>query len=301
VNSARALDDAILFFGQTNPAQCRIYAALDSDAPGLALGGTITGPHCPYAETLEATFPLNDRPGGDSLLAHAWLSDPCFWTPELPYLYSVTLELHDSGKLIETQSREFGIRPLAARGRNLMFNGQRWVLRGLWREGPTRPLSDWHAADTAMVARDPDESLCTNASRIGVLLVAQTSASGEALAVEIRRLAKWPAIGLIIIDPNQLGANERGQANCLRCLAPNMLFAQRMAAGNSIVPQAWADLAFCEIDLMEDLGSQMSATTLPIVAAITSKPHASVAAGRAQSDRLQRDLAHIGDFSGYVA
>jgi hypothetical protein len=61
-------------------------ALLDIDAAKAArstprIEGLITGPYCAYARTLPATYPI--RSGQVSIV------DPCYWTPELPFLYQI--------------------------------------------------------------------------------------------------------------------------------------------------------------------------------------------------------------------
>jgi len=50
------------------------------------------------------------------------------------------------------------------------------------------PLDAWHEAGMAMFVTQPDDELCAQASRRGVLLVAEVSASQDKLRDELRRL-----------------------------------------------------------------------------------------------------------------
>ena len=87
-----------LFVGAATPAECRVYAEVDGwpkkvsdtfseSGSGMTLSGRITGPYCPYAQTLSATHTFVDRGPGRTLLAEARVTEACFWTPEFPYLY----------------------------------------------------------------------------------------------------------------------------------------------------------------------------------------------------------------------
>src|SRR3954471_17984228 len=87
-----------LFFGDANPAETRVYArcatgSLKAGQQRPQITGILTGPFCEYAQTLAATIPFVDAGPGKSSLAQAIVPDPCFWTPELPYLYRAHLEL----------------------------------------------------------------------------------------------------------------------------------------------------------------------------------------------------------------
>src|ERR1700758_3777258 len=89
IGAAPNLDTLELFFGEATDAEARIYARLPCDKPldGWQLTGTLTGPECRFANTLPATFEFKDLGPGHDLLAEAIVTEPCFWTPELPFLY----------------------------------------------------------------------------------------------------------------------------------------------------------------------------------------------------------------------
>src|SRR6516225_4867325 len=84
-----------LFFGEANEAEARVYARLPSAVPldGYQLTGRLIGPECCFAKTLPATIPFVDRGPGNGLLTEAIVPDPCFWTPELPFLYRAIVEV----------------------------------------------------------------------------------------------------------------------------------------------------------------------------------------------------------------
>ena len=84
-----------VFFGEVHPAAARVYASLQTDdlPRNCALSGSIRGPFCRYASTLQSSASLVSRSHNGGLLAEAVLPDPCFWTPDLPHLYRVQVEL----------------------------------------------------------------------------------------------------------------------------------------------------------------------------------------------------------------
>ena len=286
-----------LFFGQATQPDCRVYARLarSEDGAGISLGGTISGPFCPYAQTLPATYKLVDRGPGGSLLAEAMISEPCFWTAALPYLYTCQLELLRGQEVLGRTERILGIRRLGVHQKNLIFDGKRWVLRGIYRDAAAKAkLVDWHEAPGAMVVEHPDERLCAEASEVGVLLVARVAGSAEEAQHELRRLARWPAVGLCIVDAEVPQDVPLGQS------APNVLLAQRITNGRFATPAAWAQVAIVELPTGDDLAQASRQCPLPLVVARRAGPQSSVAEGRLQCDRLQRDLAPIGDFAGYI-
>ena len=114
-----------LFFGEAADALAHVYARLrGSDSQSqLQLTGTLRGPSCRYAKTLQATFSLADRGPGNSLLAEAIVPEPCFWTPEMPQLYQGDIQLRRRGEILAHTSRIFGIRRLGAQRQKLLFDG----------------------------------------------------------------------------------------------------------------------------------------------------------------------------------
>jgi hypothetical protein len=301
-----------LFFGEAADAVARVYARLRGTEPNdqLQLTGILKGPSCRYAKTLQATFSLADRGPGKSLLAETIVPEPCFWTPEMPQLYQADLQLRRQGELLAQTSRIFAIRRLGADGRKLLFDGKRWVLRAILRnEVPAAELSQWRESDTAMLVKDPDEKLCEEASRVGVLLAADLDrpeprtlspcgrGQGEGTDVEwarnnIRRLSRWPAVGMVVssgvppLDPGDLNHN--------------LLLAQRFRPEDPIVPAAWADAVVCEMADPDNWVARTADCKLPIIAARPAARPRSLMEARALCDQLQRDLAGRGEIAGYI-
>ena len=281
-----------IFFGAASPAMCRVYARVERPErdDGLQLSGTLSGPTCTYAQTLPATFSFVDRGRGQSLLAEAVVPEPCFWTPEMPHLYRAEVQLRQAGKVLAHVERTFGIRPLGASGRKLLYAGKAWVLRGVSADGPPRvDLAHWHDAQTALLARNPDDSLCETASRVGVLVAADLAAPEVG---EMRRLSRWPAVG-VISWPGSQSPDVRG-------LGHNAILAQRFGPGESLVPAPWAGAAICDVTRTEALPDRFADCPIPLIAIRPAGKVESVAAGRRQCDRLQRDLAPQGQFAGYI-
>ena len=281
-----------IFFGDASDALCRVYARLRGPAAGRVgqLMGSLTGPTCAYSQTLGATFQLVDRGPGDSLLAEATVPDPCFWSPEMPHVYAARVEWTHDGHSLASATRLLGLRPLGAHGQKLYFGGKRWVLRGVRAEGPPPvDLAAWHECGAAMIVANPDDALCQEASRLGVLLVAELTASE---AREIRRLSRWPAVGVVTL-PGGMHLDLHG-------LRHNLLLAERFAGGQPLLPQPWAHLAVCQVDEPSEAGGRIANCVIPVIAARPEATLSSLAAGRALCDRLQSDLAGSCDPAGYI-
>jgi hypothetical protein len=294
VQTAGELADRLeIFFGAASEAMCRVYARLENIGSDLqpTLTGTLTGPTCRYAETLPAVFSFVDRGPGRALLAEAVVPEPCFWTPAMPHLYRAEVQRRQADTVLAQVERTFGIRPLGASGRRLIYAGKGWVLRGAAAdELPKTELEVWHDAETAMLARDPDDALCETASRVGVLLVAELETPDIRA---IRRLSRWPAVGVICFT----GPDA---PDGLAQLGHNAILAQRFAAGEPLAPAPWAEAAICQVTTAGTLPGGFADCPVPIVAIRPAETLQSVAAGRAGCDRLQRDLAPGGQFAGYI-
>jgi len=297
-----------LFHGEATPAEARVYARLPhGDVLGdmrIEIVGNLIGPSCDFAHTLPARIPFVQHRSDDRLLAEVIIPDPCFWTPELPFLYRAELELRAGGGLSAKIDQTVGIRRLGIRGKSLFFEGKRFVLRGIHREFEISNLKSELDRDaplareswTALVVRSPNDDLCDFASRRGILLVAdqtQIDLSSGTLVPELRRLARYPAVAIAVIasDVDLLAESHD--------IAPNLLLGQQIAASEPIGLRPWARSAFAEVSDPAEFARKTTDCTLPIVA-VRRAANASIEQSRSACDALQRDLAPHGDFAGYI-
>jgi hypothetical protein len=346
-HALRAGDDLIvspdaleLFFGEATDAEARVYARLPWDGPldGWRLTGTLTGPECRFAKTLPAKFDFHDLGPGQGLLAEAIVTEPCFWTPDLPFLYRCTVELRMTGAggaaeapvyssrsavmsphvehgihsaassrrsvrstLVE---RWFGIRRLGAIGRSLYLDGKRWVARGVCRD--QADISDLAAArEASAVLRvgPPDNALCLEASHLGVPLLVNLDGDNRQLAAEIRRLGQWPAVFAIILDPAAAISTEHRAAarNALFAVTWPRLSETRGASLGETRPRVdWAQLAICPTDSTETFTEAVRDCPIPAIAVRQIAATASIPQARSACDRLQFDMAPVGQFAGYL-
>ena len=206
-----------MFSGAASTAEARIYARLnlgERAAPQLAatrITGQLIGPVCEFSQTLPAKHRFIEIGQGadrqQATLVQAIVPDPCFWTPELPFLYRAELQLHRGGEVVDV-GRTVGIRRLGVRGNSLFFDGKRFVLRGrreckmqnevcrVFLEHNQDFLRDsW----TALVVANPDDDVCEFASRRGMLLVADLTENGDTPIDSLRRVSRWTAVGFAIL------------------------------------------------------------------------------------------------------
>ena len=67
----------------------------------------------------------------NDIVAEAIAPDPCFWTPELPFLYGEEIVVSRGSEVVAKIERSLGIRRLGVRERSLLFDGKRFVLRAV--------------------------------------------------------------------------------------------------------------------------------------------------------------------------
>ncbi|HZZ28904.1 MAG TPA: hypothetical protein VFE46_12960 [Pirellulales bacterium] len=296
-----------LFFGPAHPAEARVYAVVTTEEHELAnfrLHGHLVGPDCEFSQTLTARIPFVMGNSHNVLMAESVIPDPCFWTPELPFLYRAELQIARGESLLALPSKLVGIRRLGIRSGQLFFEGKRFVLRGVHEKVIEAKLSNSEISFarqswTAAVIPWPDSALCDLASRLGVLLVAdlrtaETDANCSAVVETLHSLASWPAVIMAIVDAETI-ANIKGQG-AIR----NLLFAQYFVTNEPFQLHPKAHVVFAEVSLPVDFAQRAKACNRPVIA-VRRLPHpVKIELARSACDALQRDLAPFGDFAGYI-
>jgi hypothetical protein len=283
-----------IFSGDSSDALARVYAALPRDGlpDNARLEGELVGPYCRHSQTLPARIRFLDRGPGTTLLAEAIVPDPCFWTPELPFMYSAELHATQQDKTIAAIKRPFGIRRLGVQGTSLFLGARRFVLRGVRSDAPhleDLPLA--REAGSALFVADPSDQFLQEASEEGVWLAVELRSSQR--SAELAHLGRWPGVAIVVLDGDVPAGKE------LRQGARNTLLAQRIAAGTSFARASWAHLLWWQIDATT-IPAAATAHNLPIIAYRRTANNATINEARRACDRLQADLAPLGDFAGYV-
>jgi hypothetical protein len=167
------------------------------------------------------------------------------------------------------------------------------VLRAVERPRPsTADLEEAHATNTALYVVDTDDATCRLASEMGVLLVTKASGTQEQVVSEIRRLRRWPSVGLLIVDA-AIGDAEAPKRERL-----NLLLGQRLPAGELAPSAEWAQVGVCDAGVSEKALAVFSNPV--IVCRFAGEPEKSVSELRLECDRLQADLAGARNFAGYM-
>lgn len=284
-------DQIDVFYGRVTHNSAQIYVRVRSLVGGgeWSLAGRVRGPIAPGTRTLPMTVALKDLGEGATLLGSCSVPDPTFWTTQLPGTYEITIQLCRDGEVVEEIVRSLGIRFFGASGRNFLWEGKRWVLRGV--ATPMHDVEEISAfQDNAgvLVVRNPPHSLLDAASLSGVLLVVELD-SGELLK-ELGNLTRWPAVAIVIL-PTACAVDDD-----MRATAPNLLFAQRIDVTSPKPLADWAQVAFCNTTEVKSAESW----AVPMVAERRLNGDYTLIEARRECDHLQRDLAPIGDFAGYV-
>lgn len=285
----------------------------------LQLEGEIIGPECRRSITLPAGASLIDLgPGEAGLLAKVVLTEPAFWTPELPNLYRLTARLVADGQAVAATSRRIGLRRSGVRGRSLWLEGRRWVPRGIACDPQSCDLAMMRDASSAAVVADPPESLLASADEAGVAIIAVPEArDGRSFdaADLVDRIAAWamhPSVVITALPHSFTDAHVTAVAANARRIKGTMLLAC-VVPGASPPPDeipAGIDCACVAIDeggLPHDAWRD-AAPAVPLIA--WRRGGAGEQAGRSDCDRLQAALAAWGladgrthqpwDWAGYV-
>jgi Glycosyl hydrolases family 2 len=308
---APSAHDFEVFSGEATTAEARVYVRLNAIGGGKSnlaaqIAGQLIGPFCEFSQTLPAQhrFLEIDQREHDqkTALAQAIAADPCFWTPELPFLYRVQLQLR-FGEVVSEVTRTIGIRRLGVRGKSLFFDGKRFVLRG-WHECRMQNEECIMLLErnqvflrhtwTAMIVANPDDDVCEFASRRGILLVADLTDESNTPIASLRRVSRWPAVGFATLPRS--AAISAGQIAEI----PNLLLAQFVQTDQPISIAPWANLLLVETKQPELFANKIVGVDLPVVAVRPSANINNIEQARAECDILQSDLAPFGDFAGYV-
>jgi len=286
-----------VFYGELTTAAAYVYARLPRPSGGqdLKLTGIVRGPRCLHAATLPLTARLSDLGPGPTVLARALIPDPSSWSPDLPAIYDVNIQVLSDGQVIATERRELGFRALGVRRTGFVMEGKPWVLRGIHQSSTSAALPrEWHDASAAYVASQPTSEALAEASQFGALAVVQIDAGQTDIEHCLREVSKEPSVALAVIQ----GAS----ADCATFsnVAPNVLLAQAIDAGSEPVVMPWAKAAWVAARDPIWLGQLQQAFRLPIVAVRSLEYSQPLEIARAECDRLQRELVTIGQFAGYV-
>jgi Glycosyl hydrolases family 2 len=290
-----------VFYGEAHEALARVYVRPvgNTVSSEMSISGTISGPHCIYARTLPSHFRLAKGSGDTEPLAESVVTDPCFWSPAEPYLYTARVSVRQGEELVTLRDQVFGIRRFGVRGNRLYLDGKNWVARIVaCDEVEFETLPRWREAGATLLVESPSNELCEAASQIGVLVVAGVRGETAHLVVELRRLARFAAVGMALVEPSGPVYDD------LRDACPNIVLAANYVGKDEErrpLP-AWAGVAVIEHSDPQTLARLAVACPLPVIVrrSVTwPRDVADIEIRRAACDALQVDLAGFCDPVGY--
>jgi len=282
--------DPDVFHGEltANRGQVFVRAARTAEFAACYLSGYVQGPRCEYAHTLPAKYQLTDLGAGPTLLARATITDPCYWTSDLPQLYDVHIELRRGSELVAREKRLIGLRGIGPRGRELVREGKIWVPRGVTISDEPGMVDQLRDELLVGVCSNPSLDLLNEASRRGAYLIASLAADRPDFIAALRSLARWPAVMMAIVHGGE--KLERS----LQQVAPNLLLTQPAPQSENFRVAAWANA------LIVDEAGPFPAVSLPILVQRTIVAPVSLDSARSACDQLQRDGAPRAQFAGYL-
>lgn len=274
----------------------------------LALEGFLTGPTSTRASTLPVHQKIRIHSQrvvgeGTEILGHSILTEPAFWTPNVPMLYFVKCRITSSGKELALLSQTTGLRRLGIRNHSLWLDGHRFVLRGVTcgnrdytsaKQQPAGP-EDHRTADvldlpaevfseTDSVELEIDENLKT-ADEIGrpIIIRLHPKSPPSVIPSIICRLASHPSVFLTVI-PNTL----LPEVSKFSAYKGTMLFAKETHAkfAPPELPNG-IDLAVVRLSQSVPDSSWKTPPPYPVIAWQTGVP-----SQRQECDRLQALLAN---------
>ncbi len=76
----------------------------------MVFRGSLRGPYCASAHTLPADYPFRALAGRESAAAEAIVTDPCWWSAELPHLYEAHVEALHGEEIVAEYHGKLGLR-----------------------------------------------------------------------------------------------------------------------------------------------------------------------------------------------
>jgi hypothetical protein len=287
------LHDLDLFYAEITASRAFVYARLPwpDKKQRWEIAGRVRGPFTTRGHTLPSNASFQSLGQGDDLLARAMVVDPCTWSPDAPNLYDVTVELRLNGEVQEAMTRKLGLRDLRPQTHHLFLDAKRFVLRGVHGDSfPTDPAT-WSEAVAVRVTRTVDEAWLAAASAHGVMTVIRLDETPDVDLQLLRRIATFASAAMVVL-PSPVNLPDE-----VRLAVPNLLLAQHCNGDQPLA--SWAHAAWIEANSPDEFSRIVRDVALPVVVA-RPETFSSIGEARDACDRLQADLAPVGQFAGYV-
>jgi hypothetical protein len=264
--------------------------------------GELRGPRCAKAKTLQASFAVArcDCEADVSHSTSVLVTEPCYWTPELPMLYDLTLEIELADGAKTTCRQPIGLRRWEIHGRDFFRDGKRIVLRGAIVDDPSlESIQQAGEAEMTLLIRNSSDQVLQPASELGVPLVIDLRGCAGEFTPALLRLAWCPAVGLALLDEEPTSGFYQSPALKLGNVSDA---AKPQAAGAAVCGLAhdhWADVIVFELAPGERPPAWAATVEKPVIAIRRGGTYPELAAARRGCDCLQAELAPEFDLAGY--
>ncbi|PHS12984.1 MAG: hypothetical protein COA78_07450 [Blastopirellula sp.] len=281
--------------GATSEAETHVFIKVDSSI--RAEDVSVEGPFSQRAETLSSKFQFVDVPqnsGSNLKLLKTEIIDPLFWTTRNPALYRCSIQAES---LKPPFICEFGIRDLHTKGRDLIAEDRRWVLRAGVADASTavESIEPWRNESMAMLVSNPSDELCLQATLQGLFLIVEMTSYEGDFQNELERLVKYSAVAAVLLLPSVEFKESPGQ------FAPHLLLGCLLRPGESAEPAdipKWAKFVVHEL-FGDELDIQPSLDVPEMIWQNYDEPAFSdPRLARAACDELQREIKGTGEFAG---
>ena len=274
------LEHTLILSPQLSPTEARIVVTASvteeeeasSDRPRLE--GSVIGPLCEYAVTLSSRValrpweePVGLGPKRTRLTATARILEPCFWEPQHPFCYEISLELRSEDRLLDMRRIIAGIRHLAIQAKELFLNGQEFFLDGV-RHAETATVAEleaWHEAGCGALLADASSGLCERTDRWGPMVLHLLAPKQTDARDQVLRLRNHPSLLMWVVPPGISAGYSHGFLASIRAQDPSRPIGQLVPVNQPTSVANQVDVLF------------LSASHAEVGSAQPSKPYVVVA------------------------
>lgn len=300
------LAEIVVTLGPCDDMRAEVFVRLAGDVPaGSRIVGSVTGPRRGRDTTLPVTsrlIPLAEAAGAGPA-SRAILTEPAFWTPDLPNLYRIEARLDPQGAPSWATDSWIGLRRLGVRGRSFWLDGRRWVPRMVAGQG------DLVAAKQAVVGlaiESPTDDLLTRADEAGVAVMPLLD-GGSLTPTRIAAWARHPSAMLAVITGADVTVDVADRVAAVQGAKGTLLIGVAVD-GTRPPPAVSGGGDFLVVMLPSEGLPHADWRAAPVQPLVAWRQAADKESPRASCDALQRDLALWGlgggapswDWAGYL-
>ena len=283
-----------IILGVCSDSTAKVYLRPQVGSTIRTFTASLYGPQCDFSRTLASDFRFR---GTNDLDQEALITEPCYWTPALPFRYELKLQSQDANGDELEHTVSVGLRRFDSQGNSFRLEGRRSVLRGASCDTTgIEVLDQARSAETALLVERFDGEFCAAADRLGVPLVLDLRSAGDSLYSTLDRLDWSASILLALVSAEQLA-----QPNLIRHWPRQCLLAHGLTAQST--PDELGDpnteaLAI-ELDPGERPPGWLARNDRPVVAIRHGMVNDDLQAARRDCHPLQAELAPEFNLAGY--